>query len=429
MRLKIPSHVKVVASSWISKLVIAFIQLFNTRYLLQFLGVDQYAIFSIIISLAGWFLLLDFGLGPSLQNYISELRSKDKDYSQYINQTFLLSFLLVVILVLLAYSSSNLILNALVGKFDLQYTPKRMDFFCLEVIWILNTHFSISYRVYYGQERGYWANIYPAIGYVISFISLITINRFYTGNRPFFWAFTCTSLPLALLSLLSLLRLLKLYPVSFSFKPAIIKLLSKRALQFFGFSLLSAFTLQIDYFVMSQTVHANSIVGYNIISKYFQLCFFICTAYISAVWPLSTKYMAIKDYKKVKGILRNILLLGFFIIILGSLGLFFYKDIIVSIFTKEQIVVPNMLIILMCLYFLLRVWSDAFAMVYMSVSDLRIFWIYVPIQSIISISMQYTLSLRFGINGIILGLIISFLFTSVWLLPYHLKKSTIQGGL
>ena len=40
----------------------------------------------------------------------------------------------------------------------------------------------------------------------------------------------------------------------------------------------------------------------------------------------------------------------------------------------------------------------------------------------ISITAQWTLSQAYGINGILMGLILSFVFTVVWVLPWKLKR-------
>lgn len=41
-----------------------------------------------------------------------------------------------------------------------------------------------------------------------------------------------------------------------------------------------------------------------------------------------------------------------------------------------------------------------------------------PIQMSIAIVAEYMLSMKYGLNGIIMGLILCYLLTATWLLPY-----------
>jgi len=90
----------------------------------------------------------------------------------------------------------------------------------------------------------------------------------------------------------------------------------------------------------------------------------------------------------------------------------------VNLLTAGQIeYLPVKTIALFGFYYCIRIWTDTYSMLLQSMSKLKIFWIYVPIQGIISFTAQYLCAIKFGLNGIIIGLITSFLFTAVWVLP------------
>jgi hypothetical protein len=61
-------------------------------------------------------------------------------------------------------------------------------------------------------------------------------------------------------------------------------------------------------------------------------------------------------------------------------------------------------------------------MVLLSVNILKPFWILVPIQALISIFGQIYFAKIYGVDGILYGLILSFLLTVTWGLPYYTKK-------
>lgn len=82
--MRVPTHIIVAASAWGSRLVSIFIQFYSIKILLDLLGTEGYAVFTVIGSLVGWFLLADFGLGNSLQNQISYRRANHQEYQDLV---------------------------------------------------------------------------------------------------------------------------------------------------------------------------------------------------------------------------------------------------------------------------------------------------------------------------------------------------------
>jgi len=56
----------------------------------------------VLLSFTSWCALTDFGIGFSLQNYISEFRVKKQDYQPYINSAFQIIILFTMIAVVLS---------------------------------------------------------------------------------------------------------------------------------------------------------------------------------------------------------------------------------------------------------------------------------------------------------------------------------------
>ena len=71
----------VVISNWMARILQAVLQIYIIRLLTTILNLDEYAMYTLLVALAYWICLSDFGLGVSLQNFISECRAKEKDFS------------------------------------------------------------------------------------------------------------------------------------------------------------------------------------------------------------------------------------------------------------------------------------------------------------------------------------------------------------
>ena len=87
INIKLPTHLKVTITSWISIGLSSLANFFAIKFILPYLGVDGYAVYVILFSFISWGMLTDFGIGQSLQNYISEFRVKKQDYQHYIDTT------------------------------------------------------------------------------------------------------------------------------------------------------------------------------------------------------------------------------------------------------------------------------------------------------------------------------------------------------
>jgi O-antigen/teichoic acid export membrane protein len=86
---QLPRHWVVASSTWISKIIVSLMQIVTIRSLLSYLGEERYAIYNMIaFSLTLWFNLVDFGLGFSLQNFISESRAKKESYENILLQLY-----------------------------------------------------------------------------------------------------------------------------------------------------------------------------------------------------------------------------------------------------------------------------------------------------------------------------------------------------
>jgi hypothetical protein len=66
------------------------------RLVVRTLGADNYAAFALLCALGGWFLLADFGLGFSLQNFISKSRAHGVEYGQLLKSAVKITFILFV---------------------------------------------------------------------------------------------------------------------------------------------------------------------------------------------------------------------------------------------------------------------------------------------------------------------------------------------
>ena len=418
---KIPTHIKVAMSAWISRIGIAIIQIFTIRTLISYLGEEKYAVYVILYSLLAWCNLAECGIGSSLQNYISESRAKNKDYSVYLKTSLQIIMILFIIFLLLLILCANPLQNFLLEKYLYLNEIKTINIVLIvSCIFIILTFINISIKILYAIQKGIIPNILQLLSYIISAISIIFLNRYSNNNSSILLALLCFCVPQLSVMIIPFIKIFKTsFKKIFIVDKEVLKQFTIRAIKFGGFAVMAACVLQVEYIVMAKTLDANSITTYNVFSKLFLFIIFIYSSLLTAFWPVSNELFNTGQYLKLRNLLFKYSVLGILLMIVGILGVYLFKDYVLKILAPNlNITVGILFFILFIIYYIMRVISDTYAMFLQSVNSLKIFWIFTPIQAVISIFAQYFLSIKYGIYGIILGLIISFVIASSFVYPY-----------
>lgn len=429
---RIPGHLLVAASAWGSRVVTAITGLLSIRLLLKSLGEEHYALFAVLSGLQGWYMLTDAGLGVSLQNYISELRARDRAYDSYVSATIMIMLLLVSFNVLVLYLISPWLSDFVLKSFPtIGGNEKIQAFFWVGILLMLSCFGGVVYKIWYAEQKGYLANIVPAVAAIISLIGLVAVEYFELENK-LLWNIIAMFFPQALFPLLVLLKQsCTNYSVWQHIQIEIVVNLLKRAGKFFFFSIMAAGVLQIDYIMMSQFLQPHDIIIYNLATKIFSLVFFVYSAILSALWPVCSEAIALNKWENVNKYLQKYICIGIGIVIFATIILLFIMPEVIHVISPQKnYTIPVLFVILLGAYYIIRVWTDSMATVLMSMSYLKPLWVFVPVQALFSALLQWILIPRLGIYGVVIGISGSFLLTVTWGLPlayfrqarFHLGK-------
>jgi len=416
---RIPRHLLVAASAWGSRIITAATGLLSIRLLLRTLGEDQYALFAVLAGLQGWYMLTDAGLGVSLQNYISELRARDRAYDSYVSAAVFMLLLLFSFNIIALYLLSPWLTAVVLKGFPAVGDAEKIQaFFWAGMLLLLTCSAGIVYKIWYAEQKGYLANIVPAIASVMSLAGVVIVENLGI-EKKLLWDVIAMFSPQALLPLLVLLKQsYKNYKKLRNVPTDIIEKLLKRAGKFFFFSVMAAGVLQIDYIMMSQFLKPHDIVVYNIATKIFSLVFFVYSAILSALWPVCSEAIALNLWKSVNNYLRKYICIGAGIVVTATFVLMIFMPQVVRLISpQKEYTVPVLFVLLLGAYYIVRVWTDSLATVLMSMSYLRPLWLFVPVQAVLSALLQWLLIPRLGVYGVVIGITGSFLLTVSWGLP------------
>ncbi|MBS1205010.1 MAG: putative O-antigen transporter [Proteobacteria bacterium] len=415
--LKIPTHLITAGSSWLSKIIIAGVQLLSVKYLLEMLGENNYAIFSLLTGLMIWCSIIDLGIGNSLQNFISELRAKNQDYSLYIKAALQLLLLASISFIGVLFVLSKLISEFYLSSFhESLHGHEAFVFFSTVVVFGLVGAGTVGYKILFAELVGWKANVINGISYLVGLICILTFY-FLQIKISIVTALIALYAPVAFLSLIYLCyryyHLPELKPKKEYYKDIL-----KRTYGFFIFTLLSILVLQADYIVISQKLSSAEIVKYTVTMKIFGLIFFIYTAVLQALWPICAEYRIRKEWSKLRKTVAVNIIGGVFFIFVSTFAFYLFKSTVYGILSPAlDANISIYIFILLAVYFSVRVWCDTFAMLLQSMNALKVLWFLVPCQAIISGWAQWVLAGKYGILGVLIGLTLSFLLTVFWGLP------------
>jgi len=414
---KIQNYHFVTLVAWFSRGMQALLQVMILSIVSQLLGVDDYTVYILITSLLCWFLLADLGLGFSLQNKISSLKSRGKSYKEFIATILFIGPILIIIFGVLTWIVSNSLASYYLSNFSIDSDYTQI-FFISVLLMICVGVFGMVYKIWYALEKGYWSSIVPAISVLISYLFLLWLQK--NEEQSLEIILLAYFGPLAFMPMVFYAYFLFKLRSKISFKNIDIEIILKKSKEFLFFGLMALLVLNVDFFIASQVLSSEEVIQYHILLKIFSLALFIYSAFLMAIWPvLSEKISSKENYHVIEGMVRKSLPVGmlFMIIFTGFIvvfGEYIYRYLIRNI----EVNISPVLVVSFGLYFLIRVWTDTFAMILQAGNNLKPLLTIVPIQAFVSVSLQIFLSMKYGVYGLLMGLIISFLCTVFWYLPY-----------
>ncbi|MCL5260773.1 MAG: MATE family efflux transporter [Gammaproteobacteria bacterium] len=422
----IPKHYQAALVAWTSRIILGVVQFFTVSITLNLLGIHLYAVYAIIIGLQGWFNLLDYGLSSSLQNSISAYQAENKSIQPLLANAALMIISLLVISCLLFVLLAPFLQHLLFYRIAPELADsERYILLSVGIIFIITALLSISYRVRFALHQGSWAYFYQSFGLLLSMLGLLVIKYIGLSHYRLIIVLLVGQLPPLLIALINYCQCFPCKNLFMFFTKSILHKLLSLGVRFWLFNLAGALTLFIDYIVMSQTLPAHEIAVYNILSKGYSLMFFFYDTLLFAIWPEISELYFKKEWGKANAMLLRNLRLGIIFIIFGTLAVWLGKTQIMELLRAPSgLTLPVSTIFLFGIYFIIRIWTDTYSVALQSQNFLKVFCFAIPIQAIISATGMWFFSLHFGLNGILYGLLASFLLTVVWLLPvvYYKRK-------
>ncbi|MEQ8907682.1 MAG: MATE family efflux transporter [Vicingaceae bacterium] len=416
---RFPVYLIVTSSSLVSKGITSVLGIISIRILTDQLPDDAYAIIVLLTNIFVWFTLFDFGIGHSLQNYISEANAKNESSSAYIFWGGCAGIVIFIIGFIGFYFFSDYLGNQYLKEFS-NFSPgsRGFLFFYSSILWLLNITGDIAYKIWYGQNKGYIPNLLVGLARVLSFVAILLL----AANPQM--GTTLNYLIASILPLGAFPMIFLFYHIYVNRDGAkengfqVLSSLMRRGYKFWIFTAFLFIPFQTDYLFISQYLSDTEVVKYNFLKKIFDMVFFIYTALLAALWPEFAQLLVSNKWKEVLSKSRKYLSMGIIYLVFSTLVVFYFDEEIKSLLMPDTNFQPSsLLVFLIGGYFLIRVWSDSFQVILQSNNQLQTLIVVSFFNLVLNVLLQWLLVEPLGLIGIVLGLIIPALLTSVWAYP------------
>lgn len=404
---------------WFARVIVVIISFLNTRFLLDILGSDNFAIQSILLSLSGWFALFNLGLPISAQNHVSALKGVGCCYASSVDRSINIAISQTVFLMPIFFVSVSLVCFYFLETYTLA-SILSITFFCF-TMYLLGQGQTLL-QILYAENKAIYPNSYPAFIALLNLVVLLLAKIFHISGLYF------------IIFSLGFSNLIVVFHAFYIVKPKnyqlniSLKLMCKSFLEThrnFIFALFSVMTLSVDYMIMSKVLRYDDIVAYNLVSKIYGLVLVLHNVLLATNWPYLSELTQSGNFssarKNVHKLLANSAFMacgaGLFIVFIGTDLIEFWIG-----FVPNSI--NSTLLLSGFLYVIFRVWCDSYSSALLGCGKVGVIIAFIPIQSLISVFGQYYFGINNGVVGIYIGLIISFFVTAAWILPWSFYKLT-----
>lgn len=424
LRKKFSWQFKVAFASSLCKLVMIACNIATIRIISDRLGIEYYAIYTILVNLVGWFALTDLGISSSMQNFISEKRALSMPYDKYIANAFYLTLFIAIGVSVSCYLASPLV-GQIILKSILFIGHEDKLFYLRTVLFIFSANFivAIAYRIWLAEKKVLLINLWLAASSLFSLSLMLTLNWFDKENR-LNMALLFAIVPNLLIHLFLLSRRLSKISLA-NLQPSIEvgKQLFERGRGFWMLSLLGVVSLNIDSIIVANKMPPEFIVVYAFCARIYSNVFNFYSQLLQAAWPVFSESLVMGKRPYIKHKLRLYITYGILGLAFFTLAMCLLLPYITSILLpKLTYSIPISIVLLFGLWYIVRLWSDTHGIVLFISNKTKILNTWSIIFLVLNVTLQLALIPFMGGAGIVAGAVLAYVLTVVWYYPIQSSK-------
>lgn len=406
------------ALSIVFKVLSYLISFLTTPLLLNCLGDAKFGVYVTAFSFISWIYYFDFGIGSGLRNKITaNVVNKDYETAQKsVNVAYYIVAIISGSAFLLALVSAsvldfNTILNA-------QLKDENLNIILVTAILFacINFVLSLSKNILYAVQKIALVDGLGITSRLLMLIALLLYSQ--TGNTVMLVIVVIEGISEVAKNAIATLYLRKKYRYLSPSMSARIDMSYSKGILGFG---LQIFIMQISALVLNATDNiiimrlfgSLDVTPYSLGHKYFSVINAFFIAATGSLWTAYTTAYTMRDVDYIKKTLRRALTF-YGITFIGIIIAFLVFEPFMKVYIGHELMYQPGLIALIGLYYAILIFSHNFSAFVHGISKVKLTTIACAIGAIVNIpcSIIFATRLGMGINGVILGSIVSLLITT-----------------
>lgn len=398
--------------------------------MIDYLGVEQFGVWSTILTVMAWIVFFDLGIGNGLKNRVSEALAKNDngEASKYISAGYSLIGIISFVLWVFCFFCAHLV--------------PWQGVFNTDVIAESTLRYSVQIALSF-VLLNFWVGLISAVLGGFQKTSLVALGQLYSNVASLVlvgvaWVFISPSI-IVLATIYGVATLGANCLLSFSFYKAnqvffprylvsreYVSPLLSMGLRFFAIQVAVLVVFTTDKILITQFFGPQEVTQYEVIMKLFGLFSFAHALISAPLWPAYADAFHRKDKVWIGGMLTKQLLL-FIVFVVGVLVMMLIVDRVVSIWVGDAFSISYGLVIAVAVFIVVSIWNNIFAMILNGIGKTNVQLVSAVLAMLVNIPLAFVLVkiLDFGVGGVVMAAVISLSFSAICLplqVFYLLKK-------
>lgn len=419
---------KNIAYIFVLKIISSLIGFLLIPLTINYVSPAKYGVWLTLLSIVGWFSMLDFGLGMGFRNKFAEALAK-KDYEKgriYLSTTMaIITPTIVIFFVIFIFINSYLNWGSILNATQIEHDELNITVILVFLFFCLRFIFGVISVVLVSDQKPALSNLLETVSSLI-ILAIIFILTKTVKESLILLSLTISAIPVVIAIIASIYFFSKDYKYlipSFKYiKINEIKELFTLGVRFFIIQISVVFTLSLNNLLFSQFFNPEAVTEYNIVYKYLGIPTLLMTIIITPIWAATTEAFTKNDFEWVKNSMRKYLIV-FSLILCFIFAQVIFSSIFYKIWIGNQINISFSMTITVAIYILFFSWNTLFNTFIFGTGKISLLFILTMIGAIIyfPLVLFFIKILNMGIISIVIANIIFLLPISITS-PIQFKK-------
>lgn len=389
--------------------------------LLTSLAVEEYAIWLTLTSVVSWIVMFDIGLGNGLRNKLSEMLALEKyhEAQKYVSTAYI-SILGIGFTIILIFLLSFLFVDwtDFLNAHGIPQKELNLLVIIVGVAFIIQFQLGLLNSVLLALKKPALSSAIGCVGQILSYIIVILEVKVFQVNNLIILGSIISIVPILVLLIATVILFSNKYkflkPSFYCFDRQKFRDIFSLGALFFWLQIVTIILFQLNNLIIIHIVGAEEVVEYNICYKYFYLLVTLFVIICTPFWSSTTHEYAKGNIAWIKIINKKLMFIACILSIAGLVMFFLAKPIYKLWIGEDCPEIDNASNILMYLYCVFMMFYSANGYIINGIGKLRLQAYITSFLAICYIPMAIYGGKEFGLNGVLVALVLNAAVNSLW---------------